>query len=254
MWRDGLALVVGTMLALAAAPQIPAEPPDVLPATAAAQLARNLDAAKAQRSNVWRDAPLSNADGTINGYIEIARGDRRKWEFDVARNERVIDRMMPPAVGGYPVNYGFVPQTVSYDGDPFDILVLGPPIDGGGLVRGVIVGLMHMIDEKGLDSKVVVSPAAENGKPKYPFTAQDRKRIGDYFKRYKLGEPGKFSAVPGWGPPNEGRAYVDVTHAFFRSCRKSVAECVVPAQPPPAAIKGSAAVPRAHQPAAAPSW
>ena len=65
------------------------------------------------------------------------------------------------------MNYGFVPQTVSYDGDPFDILVLGPPLAGGSLVRGIIVGLMQMEDEKGLDSKVVVSVAGPDGKPKY---------------------------------------------------------------------------------------
>ena len=54
-------------------------------------------------------------------------------------NERAIDRLIAPKVGGYPVNYGFVPQTISYDGDPFDILVLGPPLAGGSLVRGIIV-------------------------------------------------------------------------------------------------------------------
>ena len=46
-------------------------------------------------------------------------------------NRRAMDRTIPAEVGGYPVNYGFVPQTVSYDGDPFDVLVLGPPIEGG---------------------------------------------------------------------------------------------------------------------------
>ena len=76
----------------------------------------------------------------------------------MAANERAIDRVIPENIGGYPVNYGFVPQTVSYDGDPFDILVLGPPIEGGSLVRGAIVGLLLMNDEKGYDAKVIVSP------------------------------------------------------------------------------------------------
>ena len=230
-------LAVGAMLALAVAPQIPSRPPDVLPAAATAQLTRNLGAAKSQRSNIWRDSPLSNPDGTINGYVEIARGDSRKWEFDVGRNARVIDRVMPPSVGGYPVNYGFVPQTVSYDGDPFDILVLGPPITGGTVVRGLIVGLMHMTDEKGLDSKVVVSPVAKNGSAIYALTPDDQERIGGYFKRYKLGEPGKFSTVPGWGSATEGRAYVDVTHAFFRDCRTSERECALPSQKQAPAVK-----------------
>jgi inorganic pyrophosphatase len=160
-----------------------------------------------------------NPDGTVNGYIEIPRGDRTKWEYDMGRNARAIDRVIPRDVGGYPVNYGFVAQTVSYDGDPFDVLVLGPSLEGGRLVRGVIVGLMHMEDEKGLDSKVVLSPVDRNGRATHRLTEKDRRRIGDYFRRYKLHEPGTFSKVPGWGSPAEGLAYVRRTHAFFRECR-----------------------------------
>jgi inorganic pyrophosphatase len=134
-------------------------------------------------------------------------------------NRLALDRTIPADVGGYPVNYGFVPQTVSYDGDPFDVLVLGPAIEGGRLVRGVIVGLMHMQDEKGLDSKVVISPAGKDGQPRYPLTAADRRRIGGYFDRYKARETGKFSNVPGWGGVSEGLSYVATTHAFFTTCR-----------------------------------
>jgi hypothetical protein len=132
-------------------------PPNVLPASSVAQLARSLDAATSHPSHIWRDTPPTNSDGTVNAYVEIARGDLRKWELDMRANARAIDRVMPESIGGYPVNYGFVPQTVSYDGDPFDALVLGPPLAGGEFVRGVIVGLMYMEDEKGLDSKVVLS-------------------------------------------------------------------------------------------------
>ena len=78
-------------------------------------------------------------------------------------NVRAVDRVIPQAIGGYPINYGFVPQTVSYDGDPFDALVLGPPLPGGSIVSGIIVGLMFMEDEKGLDSKVVLSPIDRMG-------------------------------------------------------------------------------------------
>jgi hypothetical protein len=124
--------------------------PDTLPATAAAQLMRSLDAARPHARHLWRDTSPSNADGTVNAYIEIARGDRRKWELDMGGNARAIDRVIPERVGGYPVNYGFVPQTVSYDGDPFDALMLGPPLAGGTTVRGVVVGVMYMEDEKGL--------------------------------------------------------------------------------------------------------
>ena len=200
--------------------QVSGEPPRVLPAPAVAQLSRSLAESKAHTRHVWRDTEPLNGDGTVNGYVEIARGDRRKWEFDIGRNRRAVDRIIPSKIGAYPVNYGFVPQTVSYDGDPFDILLLGPPIAGGTTVRGVIVGLMHMEDEKGLDSKVVVSPIGRDGRPSYSLTDADRERIGDYFKRYKSWEPGKFSKVPGWDSAERGLEYVRMTHTFFRECRR----------------------------------
>ena len=215
MFRVLLPVLMGMVVA---APQ--SSPPDELPAVATTKLVDSLAASKPHPSHVWRDLPPINEDGTINGYVEITRGDRRKFEFDMKANERAIDRMIPPKVGGYPVNYGFVPQTVSYDGDPFDILVLGPPLAGGSLVRGIPVGLMLMEDEKGLDSKVVVSVAGADGKPKYPLTRSDQRRIGDYFNRYKRDEPGAFSRVPGWGSVADGVAYVKTTHAFFLECRE----------------------------------
>jgi inorganic pyrophosphatase len=176
----------------------PQQPPSVLPAAASTRLVQSLAAAAPHSAHVWRDSPPTNSDGTVNGYIEISRGDRRKWEFDMGRNARAIDRMIPKQIGGYPVNYGFVPQTMSYDGDPFDVLVLGPAVRGGDLVRGTSVGLMHMEDEKGLDSKVVLSPIGRDGRPRYELTPQIRDEIAKYFRTYKQGEPGKFSKVPGW--------------------------------------------------------
>lgn len=195
--------------------------PTALSAVATTQLTRSLAAAKPHARHVWRDTPAMNANGTVNGYIEIPRNERRKFELDMAKNERFLDRVMPETVGGYPVNYGFVPQTVSYDGDPFDVLVLGPPLTGGAVVRGVIVGLMRMEDEKGLDSKVVISLTGRDGRASHALTVADQQRIGDYFRRYKEHEPGKFSKVSGWGTAAEGLSYVKTTHAFFLKCRDS---------------------------------
>ncbi len=207
------------LLGLTLLGQITGPPPRELPAAATKLLSDSLAAAERHAKSVWRDTPPFNADGTVNGYIEIPRGERRKFEFRIGHNARAIDRVMPRSVGGYPVNYGFVPQTISYDGDPFDILVLGPPLRGGTVVRGAIVGLMHMEDEKGLDSKVVISMLGRNGRPLYALTDKDRSRIGEYFKHYKKHEPGKFSRVPGWDTIDQGRAYTETTHAFFKSCR-----------------------------------
>jgi inorganic pyrophosphatase len=215
-----LTLVVLAVPGLLAA-QVLERAPAVLPEVATAQLARSLSLAEGHSTHVWRDTAPLNDDGTVNAYVEISRGDVRKWEFDMRANARALDRVMPPDVGGYPVNYGFVPQTVSYDGDPFDALVLGPPLTGGQIVRGAIVGVMFMDDEKGHDAKVVLSTVDPSGRPTHALTAGDQQRIGEFFRQYKRHEPGAFSRVSGWGSAEQGRSYVLTTHAFFVECPHS---------------------------------
>ena len=127
--------------------------------------------------------------------------------------------MIPVDIGGYPVNYGFVPQTVSYDGDPFDALVLGPPLPDGRLVRGVIVGVMFMEDEKGLDSKVVLSRTGADGRPLHRAHRTVQQEIGDYFNATSSTSPAHSRRCRA-GDAAEGLAYVATTHAFFRECRQ----------------------------------
>jgi inorganic pyrophosphatase len=213
-------VAVGALTSGLAAAQPPNVAPDTLPTSAVAQLAKSLEAARVHAKHVWRDTQPRNADGTVNAYIEISRGDRRKWELDMRANARAVDRVIPESVGGYPVNYGFVPQTVSYDGDPFDALVLGPPITGGETVRGMVVGLMYMEDEKGLDSKVVLATPDPHGQPLHGLTQSEQQRIAEYFRRYKAHEPRAYSTVPGWGSAAEGVSLIAKSHAFFLRCRE----------------------------------
>ena len=214
--------VVALVAPLSVAAQENGQPPMQLPATAVKTLAASLDAARTYKTHEWRDTTPFNNDGTVNAYIEIARGDRTKWEFDMRANRRAVDRMIPESIGGYPVNYGFVPQTVSYDGDPFDALVLGPALPDGRFVRGIAVGVMFMEDEKGLDSKVVLSRIDEAGRPIHQLTAAVRDEIAGYFRRYKSEGIGTFSKVPGWGSAEQGLAFVRTTHAFFQQCAERV--------------------------------
>jgi inorganic pyrophosphatase len=195
--------------------------PGTLPEAAALKLRESLKSAAAHKQHVWRDTPPFQGE-LLNGYIEIPLGGRQKFELDMAKNAPALDREIPAKIGGYPVNYGIVPQTVSYDGDPFDVLVLGPPIKTGERVKGVIVGLMHMTDEKGLDSKVVISRVGKDGKPLHQLTDADRKRMADYFNRYKRDDddPETFATVPGWGTAADGLAFVRRTHEFFLQALK----------------------------------
>ena len=187
--------------------QTPGAAPLVLPSTASIQLLESLKLASSHRTHTWRDtAPFTGA--LINGYIEIPMGELTKHEFDMESNARKVDRVMSEGLGGYPVNYGYVPQTVSYDGDPFDVLVLGPALPGGELVQGLIVGLMLMEDEKGLDSKVVISPVDADGKAKYALTPEDQARIGDYFNTYKAKGRRPEDVVEGSRLGNSGRRLV----------------------------------------------
>jgi inorganic pyrophosphatase len=207
-------------------------PPAELPATAVKALATSLDAARTHKRHEWRDTAPFNNDGTVNAFVEITRGDRRKWEFDMRANRLAIDRVIPESTGGYPVNYGFVPQSVSYDGDPFDALVLGPPLPEGRFVRGIAVGIMFMEDEKGLDSKVVLSRIDGAGRPMHELTAAARDEIGGYFRRYKRDGRGTFSTVPGWGSAEQGLMFVRTTHAFFQQCADRVGlACTIGRQP-----------------------
>lgn len=195
--------------------------PGTLPEAAALKLRESLKSAAVHKQHVWRDTPPFDGQ-LLNGYIEIPLGGRRKYELDMAKNAPALDREIPAKIGGYPVNYGIVPQTVSYDGDPFDVLVLGPPIKTGERVKGVIVGLMHMTDEKGLDSKVVISRIGKDGRPQHQLTDADRERMADYFNRYKRDDddPETFATVPGWGTAADGLAFVRRTHEFFLQALK----------------------------------
>jgi inorganic pyrophosphatase len=194
------------------------------------KLQSSISAAAGHDRSIWRDVPPTDEGGRVTALVEIARGDHRKFEFDIRANAMRLDRMIPAALGGYPINYGIVPQTISYDGDPFDVLVLGPALASGTLVQGVIVGVLRFEDERGADSKVVVSPVDADGRPRFSLSDAERSRMTAFFNAYKRHEPGKFSRVIGWGSADEGLALVRVTHRFYLECRSADTACRIAAR------------------------
>ena len=114
--------------------------------------------------NLIKDISLFNDDGTINVVIEINAGSNEKWEVSdngdeiihtLKNNKKRMINYLP-----YPYNYGFVPQTVvpidgGGDGDPLDIIVIGPSIKRGSIVKVKPIATMIMKDVNELDPKIV---------------------------------------------------------------------------------------------------
>ena len=106
------------------------------------------------RVDAGRDVP-----NDVNVVIEIPmNGDPIKYELDKATGALFIDRFMSTAMH-YPCNYGYIPHTLSEDGDPVDVLVVTPiPLITGVVVRCRPVGMLRMTDEAGIDGKLIAVP------------------------------------------------------------------------------------------------
>jgi len=112
----------------------------------------------------WHDisvSKLTTKGQTIPAVIEIPKGSKNKYELDKDTGILRLDRVLYSSVN-YPANYGFIPQTLSEDGDPLDILVIGQTaIDPLILVDAVPIGLMKMRDDKGIDDKIIAVCASD---------------------------------------------------------------------------------------------
>lgn len=103
-----------------------------------------------------KDLPLGPAAPEhVNAIIEIPKGTRTKYEYDVALGVFRLDRVLYASMF-YPTAYGFLPSTLAADGDPLDVLILiSEPLDVGVMVEVSPIGLLRMRDEKGDDDKVL---------------------------------------------------------------------------------------------------
>jgi inorganic pyrophosphatase len=150
--------------------------------------------------------PGSKAPDQFNVIIEIpANADPIKYEVDKETGAIFVDRFMGTAMH-YPVNYGYVPQTIAEDGDPVDVLVITPfALQPGVVVPCRPLGILHMDDEAGGDGKILAVPT-EKILPMYAnIQSLDdvpellRKQIQHFFEHYKDLEKGKWVKVTGWG-------------------------------------------------------
>ncbi len=153
-----------------------------------------------------------NIPNDINVIVEIpSHSDPVKYEVHKETGAMFVDRFMGTAMH-YPCNYGYIPHTLSDDGDPVDVLVVTPiPVISGAVIRCRPVGILKMADESGQDAKVLAVPvdkicqlyAEVNNFRDMP--AELLARISHFFEHYKDLEPGKWVKIEGWFGTEEAK-------------------------------------------------
>ena len=162
--------------------------------------------------NLDRVSSGKNVPNEINVIIEIpADADPVKYELDKETGAMFVDRYLSTSMR-YPSNYGYVPHTLSKDGDPVDVLVLSPvPLISGSVIRCRPVGVLLMADEAGDDAKVLAVPIDKISKiyrqvDSYRDLPEDLlSRISHFFEHYKDLDEGKWVRIEGWGGVDEAR-------------------------------------------------
>jgi inorganic pyrophosphatase len=156
-----------------------------------------------------------NPPHEVNVVIEVPiGGEPIKYEMDKASGALMVDRFLYTAMR-YPGNYGFIPHTLSGDGDPCDVVVANTrAVVPGAVMSCRIVGVLMMEDEAGGDEKLIAVPAPKLTR-RYDAIADytdlpgiTREQIEHFFAHYKDLEPGKWVKILRWGDATEARAMV----------------------------------------------
>ena len=157
----------------------------------------------------------SDVPNDVNVIIEIPmNADPIKYEVDKDTGAVFVDRFMSTAMH-YPCNYGYIPHTLSDDGDPTDVLVITPfALIPGVVVRCRPIGMLKMSDEAGGDTKLLAVPI-DKLTPLYRDVKSPRdlpqittQQIAHFFEHYKDLEPGKWVKVLGWGTVEDAKAEI----------------------------------------------
>lgn len=156
-----------------------------------------------------------NPPHDINVVVEVPYGGEPvKYEMDKAAGTMVVDRILYTAMR-YPGNYGFVPHTLSDDGDPIDVLVANQrAIVPGAIINCRPVGVLFMEDEAGGDEKIIAVPservsAMYNGVSSFRDLPEIlRRQMAHFFERYKDLEDSKWAKISRWGDEAEAREII----------------------------------------------
>ncbi len=163
-----------------------------------------------------------NVPDEINVIIEIPmNSDPVKYEFDKESGAIFVDRFIPVSML-YPCNYGFVPHTLSGDGDPIDVLVVTPyPVTPGSVIKCRPIGVLLMEDESGEDEKILAVPTVKLDISMARINSFEDlgepmlHKITHFFEHYKDLEKGKWVKVLGWG--DSAKAKILINEAVTRA-------------------------------------
>jgi len=174
--------------------------------------------------NLDRVTSGKDVPNDINVIIEIpSHSDPVKYEVDKETGAMFVDRFMNTAMH-YPCNYGYVPHTLSEDGDPVDVLVITPvPLISGSVIRCRPIGILNMTDEAGADGKVLAVPIDKlctlYRKAQGPGDVPEQllAQIAHFFEHYKDLEPNKWVKVEGWADAAAAKAEIMASLARFQA-------------------------------------
>lgn len=174
--------------------------------------------------NLDRVTPGKKAPEEINVIIEIpSHSDPVKYEVDKETGAMFVDRFMTTPMF-YPCNYGYVPHTLSEDGDPVDVLVITPiPLISGSVICCRPVGMLTMTDEAGRDGKVIAVPisklsnAYDNVKTVTDVRPGLLAKISHFFEHYKDLETGKWVKVDDWVGVEEAKQEINDSIARYEA-------------------------------------
>lgn len=162
--------------------------------------------------NLDRVGPGGKVPEQVNVIIEIPQhSDPVKYEVDKKTGAMFVDRFMNTAMF-YPCNYGYVPHTLSEDGDPVDVLVLAPnALISGSVIQCRPIGMLKMTDESGPDAKLLAVPITklcklyENVNEAKELPQMQLDQISHFFEHYKDLEKNKWVKIEGWASASEAR-------------------------------------------------
>lgn len=169
----------------------------------------------------------NNLPETMNVIIEIpAHSEPVKYEVDKDTGAMFVDRFMTTSMR-YPCDYGYIPNTLSEDNDPVDVVVLSPlPLISGSVIEARPIGMLKMTDESGIDAKILAVPVNKLT-PQYSHINSPKDvdqltldKIAHFFEHYKDLEAGKWVKIDGWADADSAKQEIIASQERFDALKK----------------------------------